>query len=296
MAVNRRPKQRCAVPGEQFRSAVRICMARPMWLVNLIKANFKNRFTIAGWTKKAPVFRRFVDWIMFEDDIFFYLPKDRIVINQPVGSPANMVLPSEVVKHFIHEGSKLLIMNKCICRESSGCKDYPIDIGCLFIGTPTLKIDPRLGRQVSKSEAYEHLERAREAGLVHSLGRNKLDTIWLGATPGHKLHTVSHCCPCCCLYRVLPDLDRSISSKITHMPGVRITVNTERCEGCGACAKVCLARAISFKNKKSVINDLCVGCGRCVEACPHKAIELHIDNDQFIEDTIRQISEKVDVT
>jgi ferredoxin len=278
-------------------------MARPMWLVKLIKMNFKNRFAIAGWTKKAPMFRRFVDWLMFEDDIFIYLPKDRLVINQPISSPSNMVLPSEVVKHFIHEGSNLLIMDKCICRESTSCKDYPIDIGCLFIGTPTLKISPKLGRQVSKSEAYEHLDRAREAGLVHSLGRNKLDTIWLGATPGHKLLTVCHCCPCCCLYRVLPDLDRSISSKITRMPGVSVTVNLDRCQGCGSCAKVCLARAISIETlpgttqgKKSVINDLCVGCGRCVEACPHKAIELHINNDDFIEDTIRQISEKVDVT
>jgi ferredoxin len=274
-----------------------------MWLVNLIRTNFKNRFVIASWTKKAPLFRSFVDWLMFEDDIFVYLPKDRIIINQTINSPTNVILPSEVVKHFIHEGSNLLIMDKCICRQSADCKDYPIDIGCLFIGTPTLKISPKLGHQVSKSEAYEHLERAREAGLVHSLGRNKLDTIWLGATPGHKLLTVCHCCPCCCLYRVLPDLDRSISSKITHMPGVSVTVNSERCEGCGACAKVCLARAITIETvpgirsaKKSVISDLCVGCGRCVEACPHKAIELHIDNDQFIEDTIRQISEKVDVT
>jgi ferredoxin len=278
-------------------------MARPMWLVKLIKQNFKNRFAIAGWTKKAPLFRSFVDWLMFEDDIFVYLPKDRIIINQAVSSSNNVVLPSEVVKHFIHEGSNLFIMDKCICRDSSACKDYPIDIGCLFIGTPTLKISPKLGHQVSKNEAYEHLDRAREAGLVHSLGRNKLDTIWLGATPGHKLLTVCHCCPCCCLYRVLPDLDRSISSKITHMPGVSVTVNRDRCEGCGACAKACLARAITIETgvepaqgKKSVINDLCVGCGRCVEACPHKALELHINNDQFIEDTIRQISEKVDVT
>ena len=118
-------------------------MARPMWLIKLNKMNFKNRFAIAGWTKKAPFFRRFVDWFMFEDDVFIYLPKDRIMINQPISRPSDMVLPSEVVKHFIHEGSNLLIMNKCICRDSSSCHDYPVDIGCLFIGTPTLKISPK---------------------------------------------------------------------------------------------------------------------------------------------------------
>jgi ferredoxin len=271
-------------------------MARPMWLVQLIRLNFKNRFAIASWTKKNTLFRRFIDWFMFEEDLFFYLPKDRLIINQAIVRPENMALPSQVVKHFIHESNNLLIMNKCICRESTPCQDYPIDIGCLFIGSPTLKISPILGRQVSKTEAYEHLDRAREAGLVHSVGRNKIDSIWLGATPGSKLLSVCNCCPCCCLYRVLPDLDRSISAKITRMPGVSVTVNPELCQGCGKCTKVCMASAITIENKKSVISELCVGCGRCVEACPHHAIQLDIHNDAFIEDTIRQITEKVDLT
>jgi ferredoxin len=270
-------------------------MARPMWLVNLIKKNFKNRFFLAGLTQKNNLYRRFIDWFMFEDDLFIYLPKDRLVVNQSIARPSNIVAPSDVIRHFIHESNHILIMNKCICRESTPCQHYPIDIGCIFMGEPVLKISPKLGRIVSKEEAFDHLDRARDAGLVHALGRNKLDTVWLGATPGYKLLTVCHCCPCCCLYRVMPNLDHSISSRIKPMPGVKITVHSEKCEGCGSCIKACLASAIHLKNKKSVINDLCVGCGRCVEACPHHAIELTIDNSQFIEDTIRQITDKVEI-
>jgi hypothetical protein len=90
-------------------------------------------------------------------------------------------------------------MNTCLCRDAKQCKDYPIDLGCLFLGEAALGINPRLGRGVTKREALEHIRRCREAGLVHLIGRNKLDTVWLGVGPGDKLLTICHCCPCCCL-------------------------------------------------------------------------------------------------
>ena len=80
------------------------------------------------------------------------------------------------------------------------------------------------------------------------------------------------------------------------MPGIRVSVNPQVCTGCGACTRVCLPTAITLVDGKSVINELCIGCGRCVETCPEQAIKLNIDNHQFIEDTIRLISEKVVVT
>ena len=73
------------------------------------------------------------------------------------------------------------------------------------------------------------------AGLVHLIGRNKLDSVWLGAGPSHKLMTICNCCPCCCLWRMIPQLDPAIGAKVTRMPGVSVTV-TDRCAGCGTCA------------------------------------------------------------
>ncbi len=51
-------------------------------------------------------------------------------------------------------------------------------------------------------------------------------------------------------------------------------VKTERCRGCGSCAKDCGQDAISLdENRKAVINqDKCVGCGRCLGRCNFDAI------------------------
>ena len=65
--------------------------------------------------------------------------------------------------------------------------------------------------------------RCRDAGLVHMVGRTKADSIWLGAGPGSKLLTICHCCPCCCVMRVLPDLAPAISARITAALASRTT-------------------------------------------------------------------------
>jgi dissimilatory sulfite reductase (desulfoviridin) alpha/beta subunit len=111
----------------------------------------------------------------------------------------------------------------------------------------------------------------RRAGLVHLVGRNKLDKVWLGATPGHKLLTICNCCPCRCLWRILPDLDPAIGAKVGKMPTVEVRM-TDRCVGCGRCAEsVCFVGAIRLDGGRAVIGDACRGYGRCVEVCPQGA-------------------------
>lgn len=188
------------------------------------------------------------------------------------------------------------IMNLCICRASTKCKDYPINLGCLFLGAATLNIDSGLGHRATKEEALEHVRRCREAGLVHLIGRNKLDAISLKVEPGNKLLTICNCCPCCCLWRVLPHLAPDIGSKITKMPGVKVTVN-DQCIGCGTCTQgICFVDAIRLVDNRAVRSDECRGCGRCVDVCPQKAIEISIDNAQFMQEAVNRISSSVDLS
>ncbi len=50
-------------------------------------------------------------------------------------------------------------------------------------------------------------------------------------------------------------------------------VDPERCRSCRLCSKYCAQDAISYPNKKAVINhDLCAGCGRCIGVCNFDAI------------------------
>jgi len=233
---------------------------------------------------------------LFDGDDIIYLPKDGVIrIDESIPNPDDTVLPSRVVEHFIDEARYHWIMNSCICRDASGCRDYPIELGCLFLGEAVLGINPELGRLVSKEAALAHVQRCREAGLVHLVGRNKLDTVWLGVDPGHRLLTICNCCPCCCLWKMLPHLDPSIGCSVTKMPGVAVRV-TEDCPGCGLCAEgVCFVDAIHMEDERAVIGDACRGCGRCAEMCPADAIEISVREDDFVRGAIERISPLVDL-
>ena len=270
-------------------------MSRPLWFVELIKKTFSQRFLLAKTTSNNFI-GNLIDRLLFEGDDIIFLPKDKVVeIKQNLESPDQTVLPSKVVDHFIEQASYHWIMDRCICRDASDCKDYPHDLGCLFLGEAALGINPGLGRRVSREEAFDHVRKCREAGLVHLIGRNKLDTVWLNVGPGDKLLTICNCCPCCCLWRILPDLDRSISHKIDKMPGVKVTV-TDKCSGCGECIDdVCFADAISMVDGRAFIGVECRGCARCVEACPNDAIEITIDENRYVAETINRLAAKVDV-
>ena len=51
-------------------------------------------------------------------------------------------------------------------------------------------------------------------------------------------------------------------------------INTDKCVGCGLCAKLCPMNAIELKDKKAVRNtDICNNCGRCIPTCKLNAIE-----------------------
>jgi ferredoxin len=271
-------------------------MSRPQWLVDLIKVAFPGRFLAARATR-LPALGSLVDRWLFDGDDLMVLPKDQVVpVGESIELPGEMVLPSQVVEHFIGQASTLWIMDRCICRDGNHCQHYPIDLGCLFLGEAAAGINPKLGRPVSQEDALEHVRRCREAGLVHLIGRNKLDTVWLGVGPGDRLLTICNCCPCCCLWGMLPHLSPQIGDRVTRMPGVSVAVS-DRCTGCGLCAQgVCFAGAIELDGERAFIGAGCRGCGRCVEACPHGAIELSVEPGRFLEESVRRITPLVDLS
>lgn len=95
---------------------------------------------------------------------------------------------------------------------------------------------------------------------------------------------------------MLPHIAPQIATKVTRMPGLTVAV-TDRCVGCGTCTQgICFVEAIRLADGRAVIDEACRGCGRCVEVCPQGAIEISIEDKQFVKNAIRRLSPLVDVS
>jgi ferredoxin len=276
-------------------------------VLRLIKRSFNSRFTLAKLTR-IPMVGAAMDFALFEDDDIIILPKDSVYertknrtktidLNFTV-ERESIVLPSQVIDHFIDRSRYIFLMNKCICRDSNQCQHYPATLGCIFLGKGTKRISSKRGRMVTKEEAKAHMRRCREAGLVHLIGRDKIDSVVFNTGAKEDLLSICSCCPCCCLWKMVPDLSSKISSTLTRMPGVEVVVHADRCKGCGRCVKenICYVRALYLRDGKASIDaTLCKGCARCVEHCPHGAMELVITDDRFIEESIKRLEPLVDI-
>jgi Na+-translocating ferredoxin:NAD+ oxidoreductase RNF subunit RnfB len=83
-----------------------------------------------------------------------------------------------------------------------------------------------------------------------------------------------------CRMDTAPPLDlvipRNSGSRQMNSSSLLASVNTEMCSGCGNCAQICPAGAISVAQVAVVNADNCSGCGRCVPECPCNALTMSI--------------------
>ncbi len=56
-----------------------------------------------------------------------------------------------------------------------------------------------------------------------------------------------------------------------------ITIDEDKCEGCGDCANTCPVEMFIVEDKKAQVSgnpDDCLGCESCVSVCPNGSITL----------------------
>jgi len=225
-----------------------------------------------------------------------------VPVNYSLGKYENVVVPYKVFEYFINKASNI-VLRTCPCREHWECKNYPIEIGCIFMGDDTKRmvLSDDQGRVATKGEALEHVRKAIDAGLIPLIGRNVAE-----AENGHGVKDTGHflggcfCCECCCIgikTREYGFSDSMSGDSYGGMEGIKIKVDSEKCVGCGKCIEACAYKARKIIDGKAKVNPImCVGCGRCVNACQHGATSIEIEDPDYIENFIAKIESIVDVT
>lgn len=174
---------------------------------------------------------------------------------------SSKTISTERVSKYIDE-ARVLSVSDCSCRTSreelnQGCGHLKEDM-CIQLGDAAeYYIRTGRGREVTKEEAKEIIQKAERDGLMHSVPNTEGD--------GHT-HAICNCCGCGC-YAVRaagmynnPDMMRS---------NYVSTIDDTKCVGCGECVEVCPTNAVKLGHK------LCV----TGEAKPPKRTDFPHDTD-----------------
>jgi Fe-S-cluster-containing hydrogenase component 2 len=63
-----------------------------------------------------------------------------------------------------------------------------------------------------------------------------------------------------------------------------VSIDNEKCEGCGICVPLCPVHAISILNGKAFIDqNRCTDCLQCINECPNDAIRQISDKELSLE-------------
>jgi len=226
----------------------------------------------------VPVFK----WLIHP---FFMRPYNEVTsipINITLPKPDSIALPRRIIERLVADVDEKFIIEECICRSHNKVDFPPQNIGCMALGPAARRIHPSHGRMVSTKEAISHVRRAAEAGLIANIAHVWIDPIAFG-TRFKDLMFICFCDDKNCIYRTYmknrgPTLDRAYR----RLPGITLSVEKEKCEGCEQCSDNCFLANIIIDNGKAVIGESCAGCGRCVDLCPNGAITLLIEDEETL--------------
>jgi len=193
-----------------------------------------------------------------------------------------VVVPLEFIKESLKNVTYIAGMDTCLCREATGCKDYPHDVACLFLGEAAKTVVKHdLGRQFTYEEACARVDEAAKHGLMGQAVWIEVEQMLWGVRNDQmdRFLEICFCCPCCCIAMRLARNATSAERHRFHPAGWTAVPDLTKCIGCRKCVSGphgCPVEAISFgEDGKVVINqESCVGCGICRSRCDLDVIKI----------------------
>jgi ferredoxin len=221
--------------------------------------------------------------LTFRGDRASYIP-----VRVDVKPPSSLVVPTQVVEQFIQKASFRFVLDQCLCRSLEPCRNYPKEIGCLFLGEGAKEIAPSLGREVTAEEALVLHRKAMALGLIPMMGRLRWDSIWLGVKGADQLLTICHCCDCCCYFGIYRHLPEKEARGLQKLEGLEIRIDDD-CDGCGICVERCFIKAMTLKDGRAVAGETCRGCGRCSLVCPRRAVSIVPPSEESLQKYMQRL-------
>jgi electron transport complex protein RnfB len=153
----------------------------------------------------------------------------------------------------------------CICRKQKAligqaCK-HPVDVCMVLEQRPGAFDGSSTVRALSQKEALATLQRAAEAGLVHSVSNNQAG-----------IQYICNCCTCSC--GILQGMAKLGIANVVASSAFVNQVDEILCSACDLCIEYCQFDALTMDGTAQVNGTRCVGCGVCVMVCATDAMGL----------------------
>jgi Fe-S-cluster-containing hydrogenase component 2 len=183
-------------------------------------------------------------------------------------TPVHYAPRYEDLRKVVQDAEGPLVVQECLCRKGMGligtpCKKTSRTETCIGVSGDMTKMyrDQGWGREISREECLEILQKNEEDGLVLQAGNSE--------RPGF----ICSCCGCCCAsligIKMMPTPNELVSSNY------QAEVDAELCAGCKTCAERCQMGAVKIVDDVAQVNmKRCIGCGLCVPTCEAKAMRL----------------------
>ena len=183
------------------------------------------------------------------------------------------VYPFEEARKYVDEAETITV-SVCYCRHEHrlldrGC-EYPDDVCLQFGAFAKFVRDRGFGREITKAEAFDVLQRSADAGLIHTSSNTR-----------EQIDFICNCCTCCC--GILMGVSRFGAPARSVSSNYEVAVDPDLCTACGECVDRCQMDAVSLEGDAPEFDlERCIGCGVCVHLCPSWALTLQTRSD-FVE-------------